>query len=75
MPPVEWFQLSNEVYAVAGYALVAELSSHEVTHRAVTYFSQLPARRVITRRAGTVRIHKRRVMTRRASSEWLVLEE
>ena len=31
MPTVELSQLSNEVYAVAGYALVAELSSHEVS--------------------------------------------
>ena len=31
MRGVELSQLSNEVYAVAGYALVAELSSHEVS--------------------------------------------
>ena len=30
MPTVELSQLSNDVYAVAGDALVAELSSHEV---------------------------------------------
>ena len=31
VPTIELSQLSNEVYAVAGYALVAELSSHEVS--------------------------------------------
>ena len=31
VPTVELSQLSNEVYAIAGYALVAELSSHEVS--------------------------------------------
>ena len=31
MPAVELSQLSNGVYVIAGYALVAELSSHEVS--------------------------------------------